>query len=139
MILQDKSLEKLRLLINEETEYRSGPQLVKFFNDLGFNDSYQQGFPSRWMYTDEKLSQINGTPELDKCIKKLLAPVNFAGRIGDLDNHIKEFNQFLAFHKWKIIRNGAEISFNKLEKIEFDESEKTSSKSSVILLVKKNF
>lgn len=31
MILQDKSLEKLRLLINEETEYRSGPKLVKFF------------------------------------------------------------------------------------------------------------
>lgn len=79
------------------------------------------------MYTDEKLSQINGTPELDKCIKKLLAPVNFAGRISDLDNHIKEFNQFLAFDKWKIIRNGAEVTFKKLEKIEFDESESTSS------------
>ena len=50
MILQDKTLEKLRLLINEETEYRSEPQLVNFFNDLCFNDSYGQGFPSRWLY-----------------------------------------------------------------------------------------
>jgi hypothetical protein len=45
MVLNSKTLEKLRLLINEETVYRSGPQLVKFFNDLGFDDAYGQGFP----------------------------------------------------------------------------------------------
>jgi len=122
MILQDKSLEKLRLLINEETEYRSGPKLVSFFNDLGFDDSYGQGFPSRWIYTDNKLAQINGTPELDKCIKKLFAPVNFIGRFTELDNFIKEFNQFLAFDKWKIVRNEAEITFAKADKINFDDS-----------------
>ncbi len=122
MILQDKTLEKLRLLINEETEYRSGPKLVNFFNDLGFNDSYGQGFPSRWMYTDEKLTRINGTPELDKCIKKLFAPVNFIGRFAELDNFIKEFNQFLAFDKWKVIRNEAEITFAKADKISFEDS-----------------
>ena len=121
MILQEKSLEKLRLLINEETEYRSGPKLVNFFNDLGFNDSYGQGFPSRWMYTDKKLAQINGTPELDKCIKKVFAPVNFIGRFAELDNLIREFNQFLAFDKWKVIRNEAEITFAKADKINFDE------------------
>lgn len=122
MLLQDKSLEKLRLLINEETEYRSGPKLVSFFNDLGFDDSYGQGFPSRWIYTDNKLAQINGTPELDKCIKKLFAPVNFIGRFTELDNFIKEFNQFLAFDKWKIVRNEAEITFAKADKINFDDS-----------------
>ena len=124
MILQGKSLEKLRLLINEETEYRSGPKLVSFFNDLGFNDSYSygQGFPSRWMYTDEKLTQINGTPELDKCIKKLFAPVNFIDRFTELDDFIKDFNRFLAFDKWKIVRNEAEITFAKADKIEFNDS-----------------
>lgn len=117
MLLQDKTLEKLRLLINEETEYRSGPKLVTFFNDLGFNDSYGQGFPSRWIYTDERLNKINGAPELDKCIKKIFAPVNYIGRFSELDNFIKEFNQFLAFDKWKIVRNDAEITFSKLDKI----------------------
>lgn len=58
MILSEKTLEKLRVLINEDTEYRSGPKLVQFFNDLGFQDIYGQGFPSRWMYTDEKLNVI---------------------------------------------------------------------------------
>lgn len=122
MILQQKSLEKLRLLINEETQYRSGPQLVQFFNELGFHDNYGQGFPSRASYTDDRLARINGTPELDKCIRKLFAPVNFIGRIGELDGFIKEFNQYLAFDKWKIVRNREEITFNRLEHVEFDES-----------------
>ncbi|WP_110670002.1 hypothetical protein [Salinicola halophilus] len=122
MILTPKSLEKLRLLINEETEYRSGPQLVRFFNSLGFNESYGQGFPSRWMYTDEKLERINGSPELDQCIRMVLNPVNFIGRLADLDNHTNEFNKFLAFDKWRVVREGAEIKFIKLEKIEIEES-----------------
>lgn len=119
MILSPKTLEKLRLLINEETEYRSGPQLVSFFNQLGFCDSYGQGFPSRWMYTDERLTKINGTPELDKCIKMVLSPANFIGRAKELDAHISDFNQFLAFDKWKIIRKKAELCFQKLSEIEF--------------------
>ena len=122
MILQPKSLEKLRKLINEETEYRTGPNLVKFFNDLGFKDSYEQGFPSRWVYTDSRLSLINGSPELDKCFKKLFAPINFVGRIPELDDLIKEFNQYLVFDKWKIVRNDAEIAFEKLDKIVIDSS-----------------
>lgn len=121
MILSKKTLEKLRQLINEETEYRSGPKIVQFFNELGFNDSYGQGFPSRWYFTDQKLEVINGTPELDKCIKNVFAPVNFIGRYGALDSHIKDFNQFLAFDKWKVVRKGADIIFQKLDKVEIDD------------------
>ena len=55
MIISQKTIEKLRLLINEETEKRSGPKLVTFFNNYGFTDSYGAGFPSRWMYTESKL------------------------------------------------------------------------------------
>ena len=80
------------MLINEETQYRKGPELVAFFNDLGFKEKYGQGFPSRWIYTDEKLEAINGTPELDKCIKQVFAPVNFIGRFSQLDNFLKDFN-----------------------------------------------
>lgn len=120
MILQKKTLEKLRLLINEETEYRKGPELVEFFNDLGFRDSYGQGFPSRWIYTDEKLAKINGTPELDKCIKKVFAPVNFVGRFSQLDSLLKDFNQYLAFDGWIVVRKEKEITFEKAGKIDFE-------------------
>ena len=118
MILQQKTLEKLRQIINEESEYRSGPKLVEFFGRLGFNDAYGQGFPSRWKYTDEKLQQINGKPELDKCIKDVFAVVNFANKIAELDRLILEFNSILTFDKWKIIREHGEIKFQKLEKVE---------------------
>lgn len=117
MILQTKTLEKLRQIINEESEYRSGPKLVEFFNNLGFNDTYGQGFPSRWKYTDEKLNQINGTPELDKCIKEVFAVVNFANNVSALDNLIADFNKILTFDKWKIKREHSEIVFQKLDKV----------------------
>ena len=36
---------------------------------------------------------------------------------------IKEFNQYLAFDKWKVVRQEAEVGFQKLEKIEIDSGE----------------
>jgi hypothetical protein len=137
MLLQSKTLEKLRRLINEETEYRSGPQLVSFFNDLGFNDEYGRGFPSRWIYTDGKLEEINGTPKLDKCIRKVFAPVNFISRFKKLDDFISEFNQYLAFDGFKVVRNDKEISFAKADSIDFSyESEPVESAEEIAFLNK---
>lgn len=51
----------------------------------------------------------------------MFAPVNFIGRFGNLDGFIKDFNQYLAFDKWKIVRNREEICFLRLEHVEFDE------------------
>lgn len=114
MILSKKTLKKLRNLINEETEYRSGPELVSFFNQLGFTDSYRQGFPSRWIYTDEKLEKLNGSPGLDKCIKELFSPINYVGQFDKLDSFIEDFNQFLSFDGWLVTRDGKLISFKKV-------------------------
>lgn len=123
MILQKKTLEKLRNIINEESEYRKGSQLVSFFNNLGFNDSYSYGqnFPSRWVYTDEKLNKINGTPELDKCIKNVFTVVNFVDNINKLDKLINDFNKYLAFDKWAVRRHNDEIKFEKLDKVIINE------------------
>ncbi|MCP9828596.1 hypothetical protein KBZ19_08865 [Synechococcus sp. L2F] len=116
MILNQKTLEKLRQLINEETEYRSGPKLVQFFNSLGFSDSYGQGFPSRWAYTDERLARLNGTPGIDQCICTVFAPVNFVGQFDYLDRLLEEFNQYLAFDSWKVVREGADLRFARVDK-----------------------
>jgi hypothetical protein len=112
LILGTKTLEKLRDLINEETIYRSGPKIIQFFNELGFNDSYGPGFPSRWMFTDEKLNAINGTPEIDKCIKNLFSPIEFIDDPQKLDAHMTELNKYLAFDKWRVVRDNTDISFH---------------------------
>ena len=96
MILNPKTLEKLRLLINEDTEYRSAPQLVQFFNALGFNYSYGQSFPFRWIFTDKKLKIIHGSPEIDKSIKTIISSANFIEQVKELDGHIAEFNKYMA-------------------------------------------
>jgi len=124
MQLSTKTLEKLRVIINgdETTHYRSGPQLVEFFNTLGFNEAYpwKGGFPSRWAYTDEKLKAINGTPVLDKCIQTTFAVVDYIGKIDELDSLIADFNQYMAFDKWSVIRDNDTIIFRKLDKVVVD-------------------
>lgn len=124
MNLNTKSLEKLRMLINEETDYRKGFQLVNFFNSLGFNDIYGQGFPSRWVYTDQKLEVINGTPRMEQCIRAVLHPANFIDKLEHLDECIESLNKYITFDKWKIIRNGADISFQRLDKVEVKQPSK---------------
>ena len=124
MQLSSKTLEKLREIINGDgtQDYRSGSMLVKFFNELGFRDVYGQGFPSRWVYTDDKLQRINGTPELDKCIRNTFAVVNYIGRIPELDSIIADFNQYLVFDKWAVKRNNDTITFKKLDRVIIDET-----------------
>ena len=111
MTLSAKTLLKLRELINEGTQYRSGPSLIAFFAQLGFHDIYGRGFGSRKDYTDNKLRAINGTSDLDKCIKLLFSPVEFVENIQHLDKCIDAFNAYLMFDGWRVVRDNAEITF----------------------------
>ena len=120
MTISPKTIEKLIILINEDTEYRKGGSLVAFFNKYGFNDVYGSGFPSRRIYTENKLKALNGSPNLDKCIRDLFAPINFIGRYSVLDDLMTEFNQYLRFDGWVVVRKGAEITFEKAQKIDID-------------------
>jgi hypothetical protein len=126
--LSKKTLEKLREIINGDNtpDYRKGYQLVAFFNELGFHDQYGPGFPSRWAYTDEKLQAINGTPGLDKCIRKTFAVVDYIGRVDQLDALIADFNQYLAFDKWEVIRANDIITFKRHDRVIVDGQKKVS-------------
>lgn len=57
--------------------YRTGPQLVTFFNNFGSEDSYGAGFPSRWYYAEEKLREFNDTPAMKKLFLLLSIPGTF--------------------------------------------------------------
>ncbi len=115
MKLNSRTIKKLRDLINEETEYRSGSQLVAFFNGFGFNESYGQGFPSRWMYTDNKLNEINDTENLSNCIAEVFSPINYIGREKELETFITEFNKYLSFDGFRIVIKNKEVKIIKLD------------------------
>lgn len=84
------------------SEYKTGPQLVRFFNDLGFDDNYGQGFPSRWSYAEERLLQLNEENKTEKVIQSYLAPINFIGKENLLNDLTTKINQYLEFDGYKI-------------------------------------
>lgn len=54
--------------------YKSGPQLVFFFNQhFGSSDSYGQGFPSRWAYVYDKLASLFNTDRFDLFLNIVLS------------------------------------------------------------------
>ena len=73
------------------------------------------------------IQRINGTPELDKCIKMTFAVIDFVGEIDTLDQLIAQFNQYMAFDKWQVIRDNEIISFKRLDKIVISKSQRESS------------
>lgn len=114
MKLSAKTIQVLREIINEKSQYRSGPVLVQFFNDLGFHDVYGQGFPSRWAYTEDKLNQLNGTATLDQCIRNVFAPVNYIENPALLDELLELFNKHLQYDDWNVYIDGKNVLFRKV-------------------------
>jgi len=66
--------------------YRGGPALVRFLNEFAGNDSYGQGFPSRWKYVEDKLQGHNGTHELALIVEAAMDPEHF------FDTKFERFN-----------------------------------------------
>ncbi len=109
MRLNLKTIEELVRLIMKDITYRSGRQLVDFFNNLGFNDEYGADFPSRFEYTENRLKKINGTSQMVECLKELFCPINFVDNEKQLDSQIIAFNKYLAFDHFRIVRKNKYI------------------------------
>lgn len=86
--------------------YRSGPQLVMFFNSLGFQDEYGSGFGTRRVYAASRLGELNGTPELDQAIRKLLDPREFLNKGVTPDEVVAHLNEYLQFDGFEIVKLG---------------------------------
>ena len=100
-----KTLEVLRDIITGDKKlspYKSGPELVKFFNSLGFNDVYGQGFPSRWYCTETKLQELNEHGRISEVINAYFNPINFIGKENLLKDLVDLTNKYLEFDGYKI-------------------------------------
>lgn len=54
--------------------YKSGPKLVSFFNQyFHYSDIYQSGFPSRWVYTYDKIVDLINRQQFDKFLNLILS------------------------------------------------------------------
>lgn len=91
---------------NDLSFYRTGPNLIRFFNEIGFNDVYGQGFPSRPSFTEDKIRELNDTGNLVKVFEQHLDPRNFID-LSDYDPEaiVSYLNKYLKFDGYEIFKN----------------------------------
>ncbi|PEW44074.1 hypothetical protein CN431_13435 [Bacillus cereus] len=112
MELRQKTIKVIAETIagdNEYSFYRSGPQLVDFYNEFGFDNSYGQGFPTRWKYAQDKLIEIieqNRFVEfINYCLDEGLYFEDHENEYEMQDVIIEYWNKYLKFDNYEIIRD----------------------------------
>ena len=88
------------------TPYLKGYELVIFFNKYGFNDTYEQGFPSRWKFTEDKLRALNNTDSIIKIIEEIVDPRRFHGQPMEVEPAVQEINDLLKYDKFELKKHG---------------------------------
>jgi hypothetical protein len=92
--------------IGDEYPYRSGPDLITFFNRYGYDERYGSHFPSRKRYTEEKLNDLNGTNQMRQAIREALDPRHFRSAEANVQDAAEELNFFLDFDGYNLEKDG---------------------------------
>ncbi len=106
MKLSMRSITALGQIVTGDKDissYRSGPQLVRLFNDYGANDTYGQGFPSRWQYAEQRLRGLNDTSELGAIICEVLDPREFLDAKFDIETAVEFLNNWFRYDGYKLV------------------------------------
>lgn len=96
MKIGEKTVEALARVVTGDSgmsRYRRGLDLVALFNRFGFRETYGQGFPSRWVYAETKIREINGTKRLVELILAVLDPREFLDTPHNIDAVIEHLNK----------------------------------------------
>jgi hypothetical protein len=103
--LSEQTISALGSIITGDggrSPYRTGPQLVSFFNQFGSNDTHESGFPSRWYYAEEKLREFNDTSAIKDILVAALDPRHFLPTKLDINVAVEHLNQFLEFDNYEL-------------------------------------
>lgn len=108
--------------------YRSGPQLVKYFNQFGSRDVYPSGggFPTRRIFAQDKVRELNEIGTLKKVIEKALDPREFSKADMKVDDAVALLNENLKYDGYEIVRDGLMFKVRELSagKVKLDASAK---------------
>ena len=88
------------------TPYLSGPNLVRLFNEYGFNNGYESGFPSRWKYTEDCVRELNNKSKLKKLIEEISDPRRFHNLGISVENAVEQMNDFLKYDGYELKKVG---------------------------------
>lgn len=97
--------------------YLKGYELIKFFNQFGFEDEYDENFPSRWFFVQKKLQECNGSETLKKVIEKALDPRRFIRTAFSLEKAVQYLNEYLQYDDLQLITVGRSYKLVDSEKL----------------------
>jgi hypothetical protein len=110
MKISDFSINKIGGFIAGDVAgwpYRRGIDLVAFFNKHGFRDVYQEGFPTRRVYAQEKLKELNGKPKLKDVFREALDPrLWIDSHNGTAEDAASKINELIRFDGYEVILDG---------------------------------
>ncbi|MDK2956005.1 MAG: hypothetical protein PWQ57_1501 [Desulfovibrionales bacterium] len=103
---------------NRQAPYVSGPELVDFFNEFGFDDEYSRGggFPTRWVYAESKIKLLNGTARIEDLLVETVNPLRFVDTEFNYLDTISFLNEYLKFNKLEIVADQETIYVKELGK-----------------------
>jgi hypothetical protein len=94
----------------EHSPYMTGPQLVIFFNALGFSDSYGSGFPSRGRFAESKLCELNEAGRIGEAVLAAVDPRRFSTPDANVDKAVEYLNGVLEFEGFRLRRQGRKFA-----------------------------
>lgn len=109
MKISQRSIAALVKIVTGDSKislYKSGPMLVRLFNEFGGNDVYGQGFPSRWYYAEEKIRSLNGSNALAGLIREVLDPRDWREFQMPRDAAVTYLNDYLKHDGYEIVPDG---------------------------------
>jgi hypothetical protein len=109
MNISDIAINPLAKIIcgdNTISPYMTGPSLVNFFNKHGFDDIYENGFNSRWKYTEDNLRTLNNSNELNKVIESILDPRRFITSGKNVEEVVDYLNVLFKYDNYELVKVG---------------------------------
>jgi hypothetical protein len=109
MKVSEFTIKHLSRIINGDcdyTPYLTGSMLVELFNRYGFRDTYGQGFPSRWLYVEEKIKKLNGSVKLAKVIEEIVDPRSYYDTEFKVAEAVDKINNIISYDGYLLIEKG---------------------------------
>lgn len=113
MKISDYSIQRIGEFIAGDIAgwpYRRGVDIVDFFNRHGSRDIYAEGFPTRRIYAENKVKELNGKPKLKEVVREMLDPrlwidLKNAGT-GNIEDAVFQINEILKYDGYEVIKDG---------------------------------